>query len=69
MCIAKPETPKPPKMPKPTQAMKMPDLGAVKSAVARRLSDQVGARTPTILTSGSGVTDFAATEKKTLLGM
>lgn len=35
---------------------------------ARRATDRLRARTATVLTSGSGVTDQAATGKKTLLG-
>lgn len=48
--------------------MKAPDAGAVKSSTARRETDRVRAGAATILTSGSGVSSFGATEKKTLLG-
>lgn len=48
--------------------MKPPDGGAVRTAAQRRTMDRFGVKTPTILTSGRGVTTAAPTEKKTLLG-
>lgn len=53
--------------PEPAQ-MKQPDAGAVRTTTGRRTEDRVRSGTSTILTSGSGVTDFAETGKKTLLG-
>lgn len=46
----------------------MPDGAAVKSNTARRTEDRIRAGTDTILTSGSGVTQSAMTQGKTLLG-
>jgi hypothetical protein len=57
-----------PTLPPETAAMRQPDMGAVKTAAGRRASDSVKSGAKTILTSGSGVTEFAPTEKKTLLG-
>lgn len=48
-------------------AERAPDNQAVNGA-ARRASDRARAGADTILTSGSGVTMTAPTEKKTLLG-
>jgi hypothetical protein len=53
--------------PEPAQA-KQPDAAAVKTAAGRRTEDRVRSGTKTIITGGSGVTEFADTEKKTLLG-
>lgn len=60
--------PPPVTVPPETAQMKQPDGGAVRTATGRRTSDRVRASADTILTSGSGVTDTAATGKKTLLG-
>ena len=62
--------PDPPKVevPPETAQMKQPDGGAVRTATGRRTSDRIRAGTNTVLTGGSGVTDAAATGKKTLLG-
>lgn len=49
-------------------ASRMPDGAAVKSNTARRTEDRIRAGTDTILTSGSGVTQSAMTQGKTLLG-
>jgi len=57
-----------PVLPPETAAMKSPDGAAVKTAAGRRATDKIKAGSPTILTSGSGVTTVAPTEKKTLLG-
>ena len=57
-----------PQMPKEYAAQRMPDGSAVKTASGRRASDRVRSGSNTILTSGSGVTQLAPTEKKTLLG-
>ena len=57
-----------PTLPPETAAMKAPDGGAARTAAGRRTSDQMRSAAPTILTSGSGVTTTAPTEKKTLLG-
>lgn len=57
-----------PVLPPETAAMRNPDSGAIKTAAGRRASDAVQSGSKTILTSGSGVTAMAPTEKKTLLG-
>lgn len=57
-----------PVLPPEYAAQKSPDGAAVKTATGRRTSDKVRSGSPTILTSGSGVTTTAPTEKKTLLG-
>jgi len=57
-----------PVLPPETAAMRMPDSAAVITAQGRRASDRVRSGARTILTSGSGVSEFAPTEKKTLLG-
>lgn len=66
MCSAR--TPKSPVLPPELAAMKYPDNGAVYDAAQRRVTDKVRSAANTILTSGSGVLNFAPTEKKTLLG-
>jgi len=69
MCMfSKPDTPAPPVMPPEPAQMRQPDAGAVRSATGRRTEDRVRAGTSTVLTSGSGVTALAETDKKTLLG-
>lgn len=64
-----------PVLPPEPAAMRMPDGGAaLKTAAERRTATKVSGATgaakqmATILTSGKGVTSFAPTEKKTLLG-
>lgn len=57
-----------PQMPTEKQAQRLPDGETVRSTTARRTEDRVRAGADTILTSGSGVTTSAPTEKKTLLG-
>lgn len=62
-----------PTMPDEPAIMRQPDSGSSYAAVAktarqRRTMDQFGSRTPTILTSGRGVTKTAPTERKTILG-
>lgn len=49
------------------QSASPPDNAAVASA-GRRVGDRIRAGVDTILTSGQGVTSFAPTMKKTLLG-
>lgn len=53
--------------PEPAQ-MKQPDGDAVRTATGRRTEDRIRSGSNTILTSGSGVSAAAPTEKKTLLG-
>lgn len=57
-----------PQLPPETAAMREPDAGAVRSTTGRRALDKIRGGTSTILTSGSGVTAAAPTDKKTLLG-
>lgn len=70
MCLFQPKVPEAAEVEPPpeTQAMKQPDAGEVRSTVGRRTGDELRSGTETILTSGSGVTTAAPTEKKTLLG-
>lgn len=56
-----------PVLPPERAAMRQPNSSATDDA-GRRATDQLRAGTDTILTSGSGVTGAAPTEKKTLLG-
>lgn len=67
MCMPTPNIPDP-KAPTEYAQQKAPDAGAVKSNVGRRALDRMRSTASTILTSGSGVTTSAPTEKKTLLG-
>ncbi len=67
MCMPTPKIPDP-KMPTEYQQQRAPDAGAVKSTTGRRTLDKMRSASSTILTSGSGVTQTAPTEKKTLLG-
>ena len=64
-----------PVLPPETANQQSPDGGVVKSSAERRTASRVsgafggfGGNVPTILTSAKGVTSFAPTEKKTLLG-
>ncbi len=64
-----------PVLPPQYAAQAQPDGGAVKTAAERRTATRVagstggfGGQLSTILTSGKGVSVFAPTEKKTLLG-
>lgn len=68
MCLA--STPKAPKVQPPIEyaQQKSPDYAGARSTAARRTGDRVRSASQTILTSGSGVTETADTEKKTLLG-
>ncbi|MFZ5692443.1 MAG: hypothetical protein ACOY5F_14435 [Pseudomonadota bacterium] len=66
MCLV-PDIPAP-QTPPETQEMKQPDGAAARSAVSRRTGDRVRSSAATVLTSGSGVTASAPTDKKTLLG-
>lgn len=69
MCMfSTPDTPDPPEPPVEYAQQRQPDAGAVRTATGRRSGDRVRAGARTILTSGSGVTAAADTEKKTLLG-
>jgi len=56
-------TPAAPVLPPETAAMKQPDGAQVKSASQRRAVERNASRTPTILTSGRGVTADAPTSK------
>lgn len=69
MCaIKKPKMPPAPVLPPEPAQMKQPDAAAIKSSQGRRTSDRVRSGSKTVVTGGSGVTDKADTEKKTLLG-
>lgn len=68
MCMFGSAAPAAPTLPPDYAASAAPDGAAVKDAAARRVTDATKAAPSTILTSGSGVTATAPTEKKTLLG-
>lgn len=69
MCMfSSPDTPEPPPAPPEYAQQRQPDGGAVRSNTGRRNMDRIRAGTQTVLTSGSGVTTAAPTDKKTLLG-
>lgn len=69
MCLfPSPKTPDAPVLPPEPQQAKAPDAGAVRSTTGRRTMDRMRAGSNTILTSGSGVTQAAPTQGKTLLG-
>lgn len=68
MCLIQQPKMEKPELPPETQAMKEPDAGQAQATVGRRTSNELRAGPETILTSGSGVTETAPTEKKTLLG-
>ncbi len=68
MCLFNAPRAADPVIPPEYAAQKMPDGAAVKTAAGRRATDKVRSGSSTILTSGSGVTTAAPTERKTLLG-
>ncbi|QND53468.1 hypothetical protein HB779_17420 [Phyllobacterium sp. 628] len=68
MCMFSQPEQKAPVLPPENAAMRLPDGDAIKSTTGRRTEDRVKAGANTILTSGSGVTTAAPTDKKTLLG-
>ncbi|MDK2769907.1 MAG: hypothetical protein KYX69_19590 [Sphingomonas sp.] len=69
MCIfSAPKAQAAPVLPPEPAQTKAPDSGAVRSSTGRRTMDRARAGSDTILTSGLGVTETAATAKKTLLG-
>lgn len=69
MCVFNtPKMPAAPELPPEAAAMKSPDRAAVRDAAGQRTTDRMRSGARTILTSGSGVTSMAETEKKTLLG-
>lgn len=68
MCMFNsPDIPSPTEIPE-RQAARAPDAGAARSSAGRRTLDRTRAGASTILTSGSGLTDTAATSGATLLG-
>lgn len=68
MCLFQTKTPEAPELPPETQAMKQPEAASVRETVGKNTAAGAKAGANTILTSGSGVTEEAPTEKKTLLG-
>jgi hypothetical protein len=68
MCLFNQQKPEDPQLPPEYAAMREPDQGAVRANTGKRTTDKLRAGTDTILTSGSGVTAAAPTDKKTLLG-
>jgi len=69
MCMFKPDVPEPkdPVIPPEMAPSRLPDGEDVRRNVNARQGDKMRAA-GSILTSGSGVTQQATTEKKTLLG-
>lgn len=63
-----PKAPDDPVMPTEMAQSRLPDGGQVRTNTGQRATDRARAATSTVLTSGSGVTTSAPTEKKTLLG-
>lgn len=69
MCLfSKPKTPEDPVLPPEPAQMREPDGGIARDTAGRRATDRLRAATSTLLTGGSGVTNGATTEKKSLLG-
>lgn len=68
MCMFSQPKPEAPQMPPEYAQQKQPDAGAVRNTTGARTEDRIRAGTQTVLTSGSGVTASAPTDKKTLLG-
>lgn len=69
MCIlSKPDMPPAPELPPERAAMRAPDAAGVRANATSRVTDRMRAGAGTILTSGSGVSTMASTDKKTLLG-
>ncbi|RJT41998.1 hypothetical protein D3227_04785 [Mesorhizobium waimense] len=68
MCMFNTPNQDEPTLPPETAAMREPDQGAVRAGVGKRATDKLRSGANTILTSGSGVTAAAPTDKKTLLG-
>ena len=68
MCLV--SSPSAPQLQEPTEyaAQRAPDGDAVRSSTSRRTLDRMRSGQNTVLTSGSGVSETAATGKKTLLG-
>jgi hypothetical protein len=63
MCMFSTPTQAAPVLPPETAAMRQPDGAAIKSATERRTTQRNATRSPTILTSGRGVTSNAPTAK------
>lgn len=68
MCMSAPSMPAPPELPPQMAAAKAPDRAAARASSGTRATDRMRSSTPTILTSGSGVSMMGDTAKKTLLG-
>jgi hypothetical protein len=69
MCMPRtPDIPKAPELPPERAAERAPDRAMAREAAGSRVIDRMRSATPTILTSGSGVTTSGQTAGKTLLG-
>lgn len=66
MCLFNSQPQPAPQLPPETAAMKQPDGAAIKSAAQRRTGERT-LHSPTILTSGHGVTQRAASDKPGLI--
>lgn len=67
MCMKPPKT-NPPPLPAQTARSRYPDRGEIERDARRTVTDRARARASSILTSGSGVSEFAPTAGKSLLG-
>lgn len=56
-----------PQLPPEPASMQQPDGAAIKSAAQRRAGERTATRSPTILTSGKGVTQRASSNKPGLI--
>lgn len=63
MCMFGAAAPQSPVLPPESAAMRQPDGAAVKTASQRRATERNANRSPTILTSGRGVTSNSPTSK------
>lgn len=68
MCMFSKPKVEDPVMPPEYQQQRLPDAGQARNNVSARVKDRMRAASGTVLTSGSGVTASAPTERKTLLG-
>ena len=68
MCIFPSQKMDDPKLPPEYAAQRNPDGAVARDTAGRRAGDQARSGVSTILTSQSGVTNAAMTDKKTLLG-
>lgn len=68
MCMFSQPAMQPPELPPEPQQAKQPNASEARRSVSPRITDRLRAGMSTILTSGSGISRFAPTMAKTLLG-